>query len=149
VQESERTSVISLCQQIHQHLQAVSEDFHRELGRTNYVSPTSYLDLLSMYKKLLVTKLSENRQLASRYTVGLQKLHDCEQQVAVMQAELTALQPLLVRSVAEAETLIARIAREKCDVVQPKAKACCPSASSLLFVSRSSLVYTSQCSKLR
>jgi hypothetical protein len=38
-----------------------------------------------------------------------------------MQAELQALQPQLVRTVAEVEKLMASIAREKKDVVEPKA----------------------------
>ncbi len=38
-----------------------------------------------------------------------------------MQAELRALQPQLVKTVKEVEVLMANIAREKKDVVEPKA----------------------------
>jgi hypothetical protein len=42
-------------------------------------------------------------------------------QVASMQAELRALQPQLVRTVAEVEELMKTIAKEKAEVVEPKA----------------------------
>lgn len=142
LQDKELDTVVSLCQQIHKHVQAASEDFHRELGRNIYVSPTSYLELLSIFKTLLSSKRSENRQLTSRYTVGLKKLQSSVEQVAVMQTELTALKPQLVQTVAQVEALMSLIAQEKCDVVQPKAEARCSSPAFLCCLSRCRLAYT-------
>ena len=51
-----------------------------------------------------------------RYEIGLQKLAFTEQQVVVMQDELTALKPNLIRTVAETERLMATVQKEKTEV---------------------------------
>lgn len=66
----------------------VSEDFKAELGRANYVTPTSYLELITMFQRLVTAKRIENSKTLSRYTVGLDKLQSSAQQVAGMQQEL-------------------------------------------------------------
>jgi len=52
--------------------------------------------------------------------VGLEKLEFTEQQVAVMQTELQALQPSLIQTVAETDALMEQVSREKAEVVEPK-----------------------------
>ena len=51
-----------------------------------------------------------------RYEVGLEKLQFTEQQVVIMQEELTALKPNLIRTVAETERLMATVQKEKTEV---------------------------------
>lgn len=94
-------------------VQAASGQFLSELGRHNYVTPTSYLELLAAFKGLLATQRSANAAAHRRYSVGLEKLASSAAQVAGMQAELMAMQPQLVATVAEVEGLMARIAHEK------------------------------------
>jgi hypothetical protein len=94
-------------------VQAASDRFLAELGRHNYVTLTSYLQLLSSFKSLLEAKRTANTTARKRYTVGLEKLASSASQVAGMQAELVAMQPQLVATVAEVEELMARIAQEK------------------------------------
>lgn len=50
----------------------------------------------------------------------MEKLEFTEQQVSVMQKELEALQPNLIRTVAETEALLAKVSKEKAEVVEPK-----------------------------
>lgn len=69
-------------------MRGVSQDFKTELGRHNYVTPTSYLELITMFQRLLTAKRVENNKTLSRYTVGLDKLQSSAQQVAGMQQEL-------------------------------------------------------------
>ena len=69
-------------------MRGVSEDFKAELGRANYVTPTSYLELITMFQRLVTAKRVENQKTLSRYTVGLDKLQSSAQQVAGMQQEL-------------------------------------------------------------
>ena len=69
-------------------MRGVSEDFKAELGRANYVTPTSYLELITMFQRLVTAKRVENSKSLSRYTVGLDKLQSSAQQVAGMQQEL-------------------------------------------------------------
>ena len=73
----------------------VSEDFKAELGRANYVTPTSYLELITMFQRLVTAKRIENSKTLSRYTVGLDKLQSSAQQVAGMQQELRVSQACL------------------------------------------------------
>lgn len=84
-------------------MRGVSEDFRTELGRHNYVTPTSYLELITMFQRLLTAKRVENSKTLSRYTVGLDKLQSSAEQVAGMQQELrvsctlpAGMQPILL-----------------------------------------------------
>lgn len=122
LQDAQRTELVGLCQAFHRHTHATAAAFAAEAGRRTYVTPTSYLELIAAFTTLLATKRAENAQAASRYTVGLEKLAASAAAVAGMQAELTALQPQLVATVADVEALMARVAAEKRDVVEPKAE---------------------------
>jgi dynein heavy chain len=94
-------------------VQNASERYLAELGRHNYVTPTSYLELLSAFRALLESKKAANAAARKRYNVGLEKLASSAAQVAGMQQELVAMQPQLVATVAEVEQLMARIAHDK------------------------------------
>lgn len=94
-------------------MQAASDRYLAELGRHNYVTLTSYLQLLSAFKSMLESKRAANTTARKRYTVGLEKLASSASQVATMQQELVAMQPQLVATVAEVEELMTRIAQEK------------------------------------
>ena len=55
--------------------------FKNELGRYNYVTPTSYLELISSFKSLLGKKRGDIMKLKKRYEVGLEKLAFAASQV--------------------------------------------------------------------
>lgn len=65
-----------------------------------------------------ITSLTYLQVMAAkkRYEVGLEKLQFTEQQVVIMQEELTALKPNLIRTVAETERLMATVQKEKTEV---------------------------------
>ena len=52
-----------------------------ELGRYNYVTPTSYLELIGSFKNLLGSKQDETMKAKRRYEVGLEKLAFASSQV--------------------------------------------------------------------
>ncbi len=54
-----------------------------------------------------------------RYEVGLDKLQFTAGQVSIMQDELTALKPVLIKTVAETEVLMEKVSKEKTEVRQP------------------------------
>ena len=62
----------------------LSERFYNELQRHNYVTPTSYLELISTFKVLLSKKQNEVHKLKRRYEVGLEKLNSAASQVRVL-----------------------------------------------------------------
>jgi len=94
--------------------------FYEKLGRKNYVTPTSYLELILTFKSLLNEKKVETENLRERYLTGLEKLQFAASQVSVMQAELHALQPKLIDTSAATEKLMIKIERDTVDVEATK-----------------------------
>ena len=64
-----------------------SEAFLAELGRHNYVTPTSYLELLATYKQVLALKRDEVGTLKNRLRDGLDKLIATAEQVEDLQVK--------------------------------------------------------------
>ena len=112
LEESLQKAVIDQCMQFQVAAQTLSERFLKEMNRFNYVTPTSYLELISTFKSLLNVKKTEVGTQKSRYEIGLKKLLSCADDVAKMEVELTALQPVLLVKTKEVEDLIVVLDRE-------------------------------------
>ena len=54
--EDERQGCIDMCKSFHTTTRELSERFFLELERHNYVTPTSYLELINTFKSLLDIK---------------------------------------------------------------------------------------------
>jgi len=115
-------SVVDQCMQFQVQAQDLSLRFLTEVNRFNYVTPTSYLELISTFKNLLNVKADEVGQQKRRYEVGLGKLLSCADNVAIMEVELTELQPVLVVKTREVEELIVELDRESADAAVTKEK---------------------------
>ena len=63
-----------MCQEIHESVTVASKRLLIEMNRHNYVTPTSFLELLSIYSKLVKQKKAELTQAAKRLAVGLDKV---------------------------------------------------------------------------
>lgn len=72
---------LNLFPSIPQSTRTLSERFMIELQRHNYVTPTSYLELISTFKVLLGRKRTEVHKMKKRYEVGLEKLNSAASQV--------------------------------------------------------------------
>lgn len=94
--------------------------YYEILRRRCYVTPTSYLELIKTFKSLLNQKRMQLLTLRNRYLVGLEKLEFASAQVTVMQQELTELQPELIQTSKETESLITKIAAETEEVAAKK-----------------------------
>lgn len=94
--------------------------FWEKCGRKNYVTPTSYLELILTFKSLLGLKRDEIETQRQRYITGLEKLQFAAAQVSVMQDELTALQPKLIETSEATEKLMIKIERDTVDVEATK-----------------------------
>lgn len=92
--------------------------YFSELQRHNYVTPTSYLELISTYKTLLGKRRDEVARMRKRYVVGLEKLMSASNQVADMQTELTDLQPQLVVASAEVDQIMINVEKESIEVAK-------------------------------
>ncbi|XP_050419254.2 dynein axonemal heavy chain 7, partial [Patella vulgata] len=116
--EEEKTGCTSMCIEFHTSTRDLSERFLLELERHNYVTPTSYLELINTFKTLLDKKRGEVMKQKNRYEVGLEKLDSAASQVAVMQKELTDLQPQLVEASKEVAEIMVTVERESIEVAK-------------------------------
>ncbi|PVD24893.1 hypothetical protein C0Q70_15383 [Pomacea canaliculata] len=119
MQTEVRGEMVAMCKHFHQSVRALSVTYYETMRRQNYVTPTSYLELIKNFKNLLNQKRMEILTLKNRYMVGLEKLAFSEAQINVMQQELVELQPKLIETSRETEELIGIIETE---TVQVEAK---------------------------
>ena len=87
----ERSATVTICKHFHQSSRELSESFLAKLGRHNYVTPTSYLELISSFKKLLGASRGTIVKMKNRYVVGLDKLEFAASQVCdlIMMSSIT------------------------------------------------------------
>ncbi|KAL3852322.1 hypothetical protein ACJMK2_015979 [Sinanodonta woodiana] len=115
-----RENTVVICQHFHQSIRQLSEQYYETMRRVNYVTPTSYLELIKTFKNLLNRKRMEILTLKNRYIVGLEKLEFSESQINIMQKELIELKPKLIQTSKETEELIAVIEKESAEVQEVK-----------------------------
>nr|CAH7763961.1 unnamed protein product [Callosobruchus chinensis] len=84
-----------MCQMFHVSTQELSNKFHVRLKRKNYVTSTSYLEMINTFKTLLTKKRDATLKCKERYEVALEKLELAGAEVLVMQENLSKLQPQL------------------------------------------------------
>lgn len=68
--------LVKSCVAIHQSVAKKSIQFLAELSRHNYVTPTSYLELLGTFSKLLRMKINEISTQRNRTKTGLDKVRE-------------------------------------------------------------------------
>ncbi|CUT98907.1 dynein heavy chain [Echinococcus multilocularis] len=116
MESSIRKSIVTMCKYFHESIRLLSERFLAELRRHNYVTPTSYLELIRTFKNLLQRKRDELSTLRNRYLSGLDKLDFASKEIGKMKEELVRLQPQLLATGAETDALLARVAKDTVEV---------------------------------
>uniref|UniRef100_A0AAV2K0N3 EF-hand domain-containing protein n=1 Tax=Knipowitschia caucasica TaxID=637954 RepID=A0AAV2K0N3_KNICA len=116
--EETRAGCIHMCKSFHTSTISLSLRFYSQLQRHNYVTPTSYLELISTFKSLLQSKRADVMTLKRRYEVGLEKLESAASQVALMQVQLEALQPELREASIKVDQMMKVIEHESAEVAQ-------------------------------
>ncbi|XP_062475626.1 dynein axonemal heavy chain 7 isoform X1 [Pezoporus occidentalis] len=116
--EGTRSGCIDMCKSFHTSTIDLSDLYCAELQRHNYVTPTSYLELIYTFKSLLEKKRTRVMKLKRRYEVGLEKLNSAVSQVASMQSELEALQPQLQVASKQVDEMMAVIEKESLEVAK-------------------------------
>ncbi|XP_063282951.1 dynein axonemal heavy chain 12 [Pelobates fuscus] len=118
---TERKEVVPICKYFHTSALELSDKFLREQGRHNYVTPTSYLELIAAFRQLLSQKRDTVMKAKKRYTNGLDKLAFAESQVAEMKKELVELQPKLEEAKVENDNMM-KIIEVESAAVEAKSK---------------------------
>ena len=114
-------SLIVFFQFIHQSVERAVVDFLNKMRRRFYVTPTSYLELLSTYNNTLTDKRKEVGTLRDRLTIGVDKLISTERAVNELQATLTKMEPELIKTQADVELMIVQITKDKATAAATKA----------------------------
>ncbi|XP_056631499.1 dynein axonemal heavy chain 1-like [Diorhabda sublineata] len=111
---SERTlnGIVMVFQYMHASVVEASRRFEIELSRHNYVTPTSYLELLSSYTELMNKKKGSLTQGVGRLKTGLSKLQSTAEEVKVLQVQLKEMKPLLEIAARDADIMITKIAAD-------------------------------------
>ncbi|CEM36965.1 unnamed protein product, partial [Vitrella brassicaformis CCMP3155] len=112
MEEDVRKGCVSMCQVLHSGARGMADRFLAELKRYYYVTPTSYLELITTFKTLLAEQREQVSAMKSRYEVGLDKLKTTENSVEGMQRELTDLQPILETKGQETAEMMKVVAAE-------------------------------------
>ena len=112
VEDRIKEELVNSCQYIHDSVRVLSERFFKETKRVNYVTPTSYLELIRSFRGSLSSCRAKVSKAKMRYEVGLEKLGFAATQVAAMQKELQDLLPGL--KIAKTETDAHTRLFEKC-----------------------------------
>ncbi|KAJ3254160.1 Dynein heavy chain 7, axonemal [Boothiomyces macroporosus] len=115
-----RTDVVQMCQYLHESTRLTSQKFLQLYRRYNYVTPTSYLELIRTFKSLLALKQAAVLKLKNRYVNGLDKLTFAQNAVAKMQVDLGELQPQLIKTQGETDKIMAQIEVESKEVLATK-----------------------------
>ena len=74
--------------EMHLNVSELTLKYEKELRSYYYVTPTSYLELLETFKKLLINRQTNSRNMIERYEAGINKIMDTEVRVGEMQKQL-------------------------------------------------------------
>lgn len=121
LEEDYREGVVDMCVFIHQSTTRLSHEFLAKLHRHNYVTPTSFLELISTYKTLLDRKREEVLGIKKRYENGLSRLAVTEDTVREMELKLNDLLPELERMAKENGVLMKQIEVETHEAARQEA----------------------------
>ena len=123
--EKERNVCVSMCVRFHESTNVLAKRFLEELRRPYYVTPTSYLELITSFKQLLGQKRTEISTYTQRYEGGLSKLASTADQVKAMQKELEELRPVLIETGKETDIMIVKVDKEsqEAEVIRKGVKA--------------------------
>lgn len=107
-------------QSIHRSVGEKSDEYKEQLRRYNYVTPTSYLELLNVFKFLLHEKRTEVGGLRSKLQYGLDTLASAGEDIARLQIDLREKEPRLVETQKEVELTMQQIAIDRRDAAVTK-----------------------------
>ena len=117
VPKEQHADVVSVCTSFHEVARAQAIRCREQEKRFSYVTPTSYLELFTLFRKTLHTQRKEVVQAQQRYEQGLAKLAFASGQVSVMRQELVNLAPVLESSAEQTQELM-QMCQERLPVVE-------------------------------
>ena len=90
-----KAKIVSACEIFHLEAAELSKRYLLESGRHNYVTPTSFLDLMRAFQALLDKQRTYLYEKQQSYAAGIEKLQEQKQRVTEMQQVINEAQPRL------------------------------------------------------
>jgi len=115
-----KDGIIDVCVDMQERVNELSKEYMSSLRRFNYVTPTSYLELIKLFRSLFENTRNSIQSQEARYRTGLDKIRDTEVSVKAMQVQLEALQPQLIQSSQETADLMTTIEQRTLQVAQTR-----------------------------
>ena len=115
--------IVAMCSSMHKTVSVKSAQYLDEMRRHNYVTPTSYLELINMIKMVLEMRQKAVSEKRKRLMNGLDKLNTTKSEVATLQQQLAEQQPVLEQTTIEVQAQQVQIAadKEEAQLVQKEA----------------------------
>ena len=107
--------VVDVFGHIHASVARRSVEFREELRRHNYVTPTSYLELLGVFKFLLQEKRNEVGGLRSKLQFGVDTLTQAAITINELQEDLQEKKPRLIDTQQKVVETLAEIEADRAD----------------------------------
>ncbi|KAG5888365.1 hypothetical protein JTB14_033502 [Gonioctena quinquepunctata] len=101
------------CVAMHESVEEMSERFYNEMRRHYYTTPSSYLELIKLYKVTLNVKVDKVTKTRDRIANGLKKLYETNSVIDSMKETLTALEPQLTMKSVDVAELMKTLAKEQ------------------------------------
>jgi len=95
--------------------------FLADLKRNYYVTPTSYLELVSSFIAMLKHRRQVVQKAKWRYDTGLEKISDAKEQVSALQIELNELEPVLEKAAQETGEMKIQVEQQQAGAVEKRA----------------------------
>jgi len=105
-------STVEFCTKVHTGMTEMASEFTAKLGRTIHITPVSYMFLMESFQRLLSKRQKENLDAQRRYSKGLAKLAEAEQEVQHMKELLQAQKPKLEEASIKVTDMIAVVEKE-------------------------------------
>ena len=133
-------SIVAMCSTMHNSVRDKSDQYLEEMRRYNYVTSTSYLELINVIMQVMKMQDEKINLKRKGLTVGLDKLKSTKEIVSTLQAELEANQPVLERTAKEVGEQQIQIAKDKEEAQVVKEEAEKASAAANVIVEQVSAI---------
>jgi len=111
---------VEMFKNIHQSVERKSAEFKDQLNRANYVTPTSFLELLSSYATILKSKRRSINFAKDRLVKGLEVLEKAGVEISSLKTHIDAMAPELEVTKKDVAETMKTLAVEKADADKEK-----------------------------
>ncbi|XP_067943512.1 dynein axonemal heavy chain 6-like [Watersipora subatra] len=109
-----------ICVSIHKSVETEAQRFWDEIRRRYYTTPSSYLEFIKVYSRMLNENNANFQKNRQRLINGLAKLSEANSLVGVMQEELVNIGPKIEEKAKETESLMEQLVKDEEAVDQVK-----------------------------